>query len=124
MRVRKVCFFFTISLVLLAGQAHIGWTGRAEIEKQSALTVTESLRVMGKGVDHIVVGEETLYVVPAITKITSSSGMTMDLKRLRTPCLADVTYARWWKGTDKLPVVLHLKVKRVYRGASSDESRE
>jgi hypothetical protein len=124
MRVRKVFFFFTISLVLLAVQAHIGWTGRAEIEKQSALTVTESLRVMGKGVDHIVVGEETLYVVPAITKITSSSGNAMDLKRLRTPCLADVTYARWWKGTDKLPVVLHLKVKRVYRGASSDESRE
>ena len=124
MRVRKVFFFFTISLVLLAVQAHIGWTGRAEIEKQSALTVTESLRVMGKGADHIVVGEETLYVVPAITKITSSSGNAMDLKRLRTPCLADVTYARWWKGTDKLPVVLHLKVKKVYRGASSDESRE
>jgi len=124
MRVRKVCFFFTISLVLLAGQAQLGWTGRAEVEKQSALTVTETLRVMGKGADHIVVGEETLYVVPAITKITSSSGNAMDLKRLRTPCLADVTYARWWKGTDKLPVVLHLKVKKVYRGASSDESRE
>ena len=124
MRVKKVFFFFTISLVLLALQAHIGWTGRAEIEKQSALTVTESLRVMGKGADHIVVGEETLYVVPAITKITNSSGNAMKLKRLRIPCLADVTYARWWKGTDKLPVVLHLKVKRVYRGASAEQPLE
>jgi hypothetical protein len=79
---------------------------------------------MGKGADHIVIGEQPLYVVPEITKITSRYGTAIELRRLRTPCLAEVTYARWWKGTDKLPVVLHLKVKKVYRGASAEESSE
>jgi hypothetical protein len=79
---------------------------------------------MGKGVDHIVVGEQPLYVVPEITKITSSRGTAIELDRLRTPCLAEVTYSRWFKGAKKLPVVLHLKVKKVYRGASSDISEE
>jgi hypothetical protein len=65
-----------------------------------------------------------LYVVPEITKITSRYGTAIELGRLRTPCLAEVTYARWWKGTDKLPVVLHLKVKKVYPGANSSESTE
>jgi hypothetical protein len=79
---------------------------------------------MGKGADHIVIGEQPLYVVPGITKITSSYGTAIELSRLRTPCLAEVTYTRWLQGATKLPVVLHLKVKKVYRGASSSESTE
>ena len=120
----RVYLLFTVGLLMLVGQAEIGWTGRKEVKKQNPSAVTETLRVMGKEVDHIVVGEEPLYVVPAITRITSSYGTSIDLNRLRTPCLAEVTYSNWWKGTDKLPVVLHLKVKRVYRGASSEESKE
>ena len=124
MRVKKACFFFAISIMLLAGEAQLGWSGRAKVENHNPTTVTETLRIMGKGADHVVVNEQYLFVVPAITTITSSSGTTMDLNRLPTPCLAEVTYARWWKGTDKLPVVLQLKVKKVYRGATREESRE
>ena len=124
MLLRKLCAVITLSLLFVAGQAEIVLAGQPPAGKRNPAVVTETLRVMGKGVDHIVVGEQHLYVVPEITKITSSYGTAMELGRLRTPCLAEVTYARWWKGTDKLPVVLHLKVKRVYRGASSDESRE
>jgi hypothetical protein len=79
---------------------------------------------MGKGADHIVIGEQPLYVVPEITKITSRYGTAISLKSLRTPCQAEVTYTRWMQGVDKHPVVLHLKVKKVYRGASSDNSQE
>lgn len=124
MLLRKLCAVITLSLLFVVGQAEIVVAGQTPTGKQGPEVVTETLRVMGKGVDHIVVGEQPLYVVPEITKITSSRGTAIELGRLRTPCLAEVTYARWWKGTDKLPVVLHLKVKRVYRGASSDESRE
>ena len=120
----RVYLLFTVGLLILVGQAEIGWTGRKEIKKQSPSAVTETLRVMGKEVDHIVAGEEPMYVVPAITRITSLYGTSIDLNRLRTPCLAEVTYSNWWKGTDKLPVVLHLKVKKVYPGASSVESQE
>jgi hypothetical protein len=125
MLLRKLCAVITLSLLLfIVGQAEIVLAGQPEAGKQGPEVVTETFRVMGKGVDHIVIGEQPLYVVPEITKITSSYGTDIELRRLRTPCLAEVTYARWWKGTDKLPVVLYLKVKRVYRGASSDESRE
>jgi len=124
MQLRKLCAVIFLSLLFVVGQAEIVVAGQTPTGKQGPEVVTETLRVMGKGVDHIVIGEQPLYVVPEITKITSSHGTAIELRRLRTPCLAEVTYARWWKGTDKLPVVLHLKVKRVYRGASSDESRE
>jgi hypothetical protein len=124
MLLRKLCAVITLSLLFIVGQADIVLAGQPPAGKQGPEVVTETLRVMGKGADHIVIGEQPLYVVPEITKITSSHGTAIELGRLRTPCLAEVTYARWWKGTDKLPVVLHLKVKRVYRGASSDESRE
>jgi hypothetical protein len=124
MLLRKLCAVITLSLLFVVGQAEIVVAGQTPTRKQGPEVVTETLRVMGKGADHIVIGEQPLYVVPEITKITSSHGTDIELSRLRTPCLAEVTYARWWKGTDKLPVVLHIKVKRVYRGASSDESRE
>jgi len=124
MQLRKLCAVITLSLLFIVGHAEIVKAGQPPTGKHGPEVVTETFRVMGKGADHIVIGEQHLYVVPEITKITSSGGTAIELDRLRTPCLAEVTYARWWKGTDKLPVVLHLKVKRVYRGASSDESRE
>ena len=125
MLLRKLCAVITLSLLLfIVGQAEIVVAGQPAAGKQGPEVVTETFRVMGKGVDHIVIGEQPLYVVPEITKITSSYGTDIELRRLRTPCLAEVTYARWWKGTDKLPVVLRLKVRKVYRGASSDNSQE
>jgi hypothetical protein len=124
MVLRKCCAVITLSLLLIAGQAEIVLAGQPPAGKQGPEVVTETLRVMGKGVDHIVIGEQHLYVVPEITKITSSYGTAIELGRLRTPCLAEVTFTRWLQGAEKLPVVLHLKVKRVFRGASSDESRE
>ena len=124
MLLRKLCAVITLSLLFIVGQAEIVVAGQPPAGKQGPEVVTETLRVMGKGVDHIVVGEQPLYVVPEITKITSSYGTAISLKSLRTPCLAEVTYTRWMKGVDKLPVVLYLKVKKVYRGASSSESTE
>jgi len=124
MLLRKLCAVITLSLLFIVGQAEIVVAGQPPAGKQGPEVVTETLRVMGKGVDHIVIGEQPLYVVPEITKITSSYGTAISLKSLRTPCLAEVTYTRWMKGVDKLPVVLYLKVKKVYRGASSSESTE
>ncbi|PNV86167.1 MAG: hypothetical protein C0610_08095 [Desulfobacteraceae bacterium] len=124
MLLRKLCAVITLSLLFIVGQAEIVVAGQPPAGKQGPEVVTETLRVMGKGVDHIVIGEQPLYVVPEITKITSSYGTAISLKSLRTPCLAEVTYTRWMKGVDKLPVVLYLKVKKVYRGASSDNSQE
>ena len=124
MLLRKLCAVITLSLLFIVGQAEIVVAGQPPAGKQGPEVVTETLRVMGKGVDHIVIGEQPLYVVPEITKITSSYGTAINLKSLRTPCLAEVTYTSWMKGVDKLPVVLYLKVKKVYRGASSSESTE
>jgi len=124
MLLRKLCAVITLSLLFIVGQAEIVVAGQPPAGKQGPEVVTETLRVMGKGVDHIVIGEQPLYVVPEITKITNSYGTAISLKSLRTPCLAEVTYTRWMKGVDKLPVVLYLKVKKVYRGASSSESTE
>jgi hypothetical protein len=124
MLLRKLCAVIFLSLLFIVGQADIVVAGQPAAGKQGPEVVTETLRLMGKGADHIVIGEQPLYVVPEITKITSSYGTAISLKSLRTPCLAEVTYTRWMKGVDKLPVVLHLKVKKVYRGASSDNSQE
>ena len=124
MLLRKLCAVITLSLLFIGGQAEIVLAGQSPAGKQGPEVVTETLRVMGKGVDYIVIGEQPLYVVPEITKITSSHGTAIELGRLRTPCLAEVTYSRWFRGAKQLPVVLHLKVKKVYRGASSDNSEE
>ena len=102
----------------------MGLTGQGQLAKKEPSGVTETMRVMGKGVDYIVVGEQPLYVVPEITKITGVYGTAIDLGRLKTPCLAEVTYVRWVEGAEKQPVVLHLRVKKVFRGASSENSRE
>lgn len=124
MLLRKLCAVITLSLLFILGQAAIISAGQPLPRKQGTEVVTETFRIMGKGADHIVVGEQHLYVVPEITKITSRYGTDIELRRLRTPCLAEVTYSRWYRGVDKLPVVLQVKVKKVYRGASSSESTE
>ena len=121
---RKIVVVFLLTLFLGAGQAILNFTAHGEPGKNSGAAVTEILHIMGKGSDYIVVAEEPLYIVPHITKITDRYGKTISLNRLRTPCLAEVTYAHWLKGVDKLPVVVYLKVKKVKLGASSTESRE
>ena len=124
MLVRKLSVVLALTIVLIAGVVKIGYTAQEYLTKKEPPAVTEILRVMGKGVDHIVVGEQPLYVVPEITKITGVYGTAIDLGRLKTPWLAEVTYVRWFKGVEKQPVVLHLRVKKVFRGASSENSRE
>jgi hypothetical protein len=121
---RKILLVFGLTLFLGAGQAIIGFAGQGQPQKRSGMVMTETLQVMGKGTDYILIGEEPLYVAPEITKITTRSGTAISLQRLRTPCLAEVTYARWMKGVDKLPVVLYLKVKSAKWGATSTESTE
>ncbi|MCG6945357.1 MAG: hypothetical protein LJE87_08410 [Deltaproteobacteria bacterium] len=124
MLLRKLCAVITLSLLFTVGHAEIVKAGQPPTGKHGPEVVTETFRVMGKGADHIVIGEQHLYVVPEITKITSRYGTDIELSRLRTPCLAEVTYSRWYQGAEKLPVVLRLKVKKVYRGASSENSQE
>ena len=124
MLLRKLCAVITLSLLFIVGQAEIVLAGQPAAGKQGPEVVTETFRVMGKGVDHIVIGEQPLYVVPKITKITSRYGTDIELRRLRTPCLAEVTYSWWYQGAEKRPVLLRLEVKKVYPGASSDNSEE
>ena len=124
MRIRHILTIFVIVLLLTAGQVQTGLTGQKQQPKQDDPGITQTLRIMGKGADHIVVGEKPLYVIPKISTITDINGSTIRLARLRTPCLAEVNYAHWMKGVKKLPVVLHLKVTKVYRGASAVEPRE
>jgi hypothetical protein len=126
MLLRKLCAVVTLSLLFVLGQAEIVKADHPPAGKHGPEVVTETLRIMGKASDHIVVGEQHLYVVPEITKITGRYGTEIELRRLRTPCLAEVTYSRWYKGkgVKKLPVVLNLKVKKVYPEASSDNSQE
>ena len=124
MRVRHTLTIFVVALLLAIGQGQIGLAGQKKQPKQEDLGVTQTLRIMGKGADHIVVGEKPLYVLPEISKITDLNGSVISLARLRTPCLAEVNYIRWMRGVKKLPVVLQLRVTKVYRGASVVESRE
>ena len=90
MRVRHILTIFVVILLLTAGQVQTGLTGQKQQPKQEELGVTQTLRIMGKGVDHIVVGEKPLYVMPKISTITDVNGSTISLARLRTPCLAEV----------------------------------
>jgi len=124
MLARKIILIFGLTLLLGAGQAIIGFAGQGQPRKRAGMVMTETLQVMGKGPDYILVGEMSLYVAPEITKITSRNGTAISLKRLRTPCLAEVTYASWLPGVDKHPVVLELKVRRTKSGATSTESTE
>jgi len=124
MLTRKICVVLALALLIGVGQAMIGADSQAQSGKRSGDVITETLQVMGKGVDYIVIGEEPLYVAPEVTKIIDRYGATISLEKLRTPCLAEVTYARWMEGVEKLPVVVHLKVKKVKWGATNKESQE
>jgi hypothetical protein len=125
MRVRHIFMILVLALLLVTGSGQIGLTtGQKKAPEHEDFGITQTLRIMGKGPDHIVVGEEPLYVLPEMSKITDISGSTIRLARLRVPCLAEITYATWMRGVDKLPVILHLKVKKVYRGASAVEPSE
>jgi hypothetical protein len=124
MSTRKICLVLALSLLLAAGQVITGLAGQENPARKAKLVFTETLRIMDKGVDCIYVGEQPLYVLPEITKIINKYGTTTSLDRLRTPCLAEVTYAKWMEGANKLPVVVELKVKRVYRNATATSSRE
>jgi hypothetical protein len=115
---------FVLALLLVTGSGQIGLSGQQVEPEQEDLGITQTLRIMGKGTDYIVVGEEPIYVVAKISKIIDISGSTITLASLPVPCLADVSYTRWMRGVKKLPVVLQLKVKKVYRGSSAVESRE
>jgi len=124
MLARKICLVFSLTLLLAAGQVIVGLAGQNKPAKEAKLVSTETLRIMDKGADCIYVGEQPLYVIGEITTITNTYGTTISLDRLRTPCLAEVTYARYMKGVDKLPVVVELKVKREYPNATATTSRE
>ena len=124
MSTRKICLVLFLSLLLAAGQVMIGSAGQESPGKQTKLVSTETLRIMDKGVDCIYVGEQPLYVLPEVTKIINKYGTTITFAQLRVPCLAEVTYARWMKGVDKLPVVVELKVKRTFGNATATGSRE
>ena len=127
MRIRHILTILVVALLLAVGHGQTGLAGQKKQQsKQEDLGVTQTLRIMGKGADHIVVGEKPLYVLPKISKITDINGRSIRLGRLRTPCLAEVNYTRWMRGVDKdkLPVVLELRVTKLYRGASAVEPRE
>lgn len=121
---RKSFVILALSLMLVASLYLVGMAGQTQPGKQSKFIMTEILRVMDKGTDYIVIAEEPMYVVPKITKITSRYGTPISLSRLPIPCLAEITYSRWVKGVDKRPVVVELRVKKVYRDATSSVSRE
>jgi len=117
---RKLIVVISFIVLLLGGQEKIASSGQARFQSKNSSTVTEVLRVQGKGTDHIVVGEQRLYVIPGISSLVNTYGTAIDLRRLRTPCLAEVSYVDWMKGVEKQPVVLYLREKRVYPDASSE----
>ena len=80
MLLRKFCAVIFLSLLFILGQVEIVKAGQPPAGKQGPEVVTETFRVMGKGADYIVIGEQHLYVVPEITKITSSYGTAIELK--------------------------------------------
>ena len=119
MRVHTICGILVLSLLLASAALESGLAEQARTPRERVMADKETLRVMGKGPDSIVVGEEHLYVVSGVTRITNSSGALIDLASLRTPCQAEITYTRWMKGVKKGPVALHVHVVKEYPGASA-----
>jgi hypothetical protein len=124
MRRHTICAILVLSLLLAAASMELTWAEQPGAPRQGEMAEKETLRVMAKGPDSIVVGEEHLYVVPAVTRITNLNGAVMSLSSLRTPCQAEVTYTRWVKGVKKGPVALHIRVLKEYPGASAFSPRE
>ena len=84
MRIRHIFTILVVALLFAVGQGQTGLAVQKQKPKQEDLGVTQTLRIMGKGSDHIVVGEKPLYVLPKISKITDRNGSTIRLGRLRT----------------------------------------
>jgi len=106
--------------LLVAGNAS-GWAQ----EQAQVPTSTETLQIMGKGGDYVIVGEERpMYVVDKVTVISNRYGGRIDLTRLQTPCVAEITYAWRYQGVDKSPVALEIKVKRLGPRASVGATRD
>ena len=124
MRLHTACGIIVLSLLLASFQPELGRAEQARDLREAETAVTETLRVMGKASDRIVVGEEHLYVVSGVTRITKPNGALIDLDSLRTPCQAEVTYTRWMKGVKKAPVALHVHVVKEYPNASAFTPRE
>jgi hypothetical protein len=124
MRAHTICAILVLSLLLATAPMGLTWAEQVKAHREGEMALTETLRVMGKGPDSIVVGEEHLYVVSGLTRITNANGALIDLASLRTPCQAEVTYTRWMKGVKKGPVALHIHVVKEYPGASALSPRE
>ncbi len=124
MRAHTICGILVFSLLLANAPIRSGWAEQAKARRAAEIKVTETLRVMGKGSDSIMVGEEHLYVAPEVTRITDPNGALMSFASLRTPCQAEITYTRWMKGVKKGPVALHIHVVKEYPGASASSPRE
>ena len=124
MRTHTICGILVLSLLLVTAAMELTWAEQPGAHRPGEMALTETLRVMGKGPDSIVVGEEHLYVVSGVTRITNANGVLIDLASLRTPCQAEVTSTRWMKGVRKGPVALHIHVVKEYPGASAFSPRE
>jgi hypothetical protein len=124
MRAHTICGILVLSLLLASAPTALTRADQVGSHREGEMAIKETLRVMGKGPDSIVVGEEHLYVVPEVTRITNASGAPMTLAGLRTPCQAEITYTRWKKGVKKGPVALHIHVVKEYPGASAFSPRE
>jgi len=124
MRANRICGVLFLSLLLGMAPIESSWAEQARASRGADMAVTATLRVMGKGSDSIVVGEEHLYVVAEVTRITNQNGALINLASLRTPCQAEITYTRWMKGVKKGPVALHIHVVKEYPGASALSPRE
>jgi hypothetical protein len=124
MRVRMIYAIFVLGLILAGARADLACAEQAQARREAENVDKQTVRVMAKGPDSIVVGEEHLYVVPKVTRITDSAGALMDLGSLRTPCQAEVSYTRWMKGIKKAPVALHVHVLKEYPGASAVSPHE
>ena len=124
MRAQAIFGILALSLLLATAPVELTWAEQVRAHREGEMALTQTLRVMGKGPDSIVVGEEHLYVVPDVTRITNPNGALMNLGSLRTPCQAEVTYTRWMKGVKKGPVALHIHVVKEYPGASALSPRE
>ncbi|MFP3871097.1 MAG: hypothetical protein ACLFVT_09500 [Syntrophobacteria bacterium] len=125
MKRKKFLGIAGLALIWAAAQGIVApFVEAGQAEKQQGMVYTETLGVMGKGTDHIFVGEQPLYIVPNITKIISYNGTTIGLARLMTPCTAEITYTMQLKDVDTWPVVLEMRVKRILPHATTAVSRE
>lgn len=68
---RKYLVIVAFSVLLIGSHERTGSAGQARTQNSDPSSVTEVLRVLGKGTDHIVVGEQRLYVIPGISSLAA-----------------------------------------------------